>query len=101
MCKEGMTNACFYIPISFMDGLEVLNSNYPSKSYCVRRALKDFLIKTIQKNDEITGEKHPELIKKIQDENIYQQSKGRGNKPLGNIYHPKVSNLGINEGMFE
>ena len=78
------------VPIIFLDVMKKVSAHYPSRSEMIRVALKEFLVKELAFNTQITGkdnEKYIRIVKETPVEN--PRPLGYKNKPngLGNKYY--------------
>ena len=83
------------VSVIFLKAFDILSSHYPSRSECMRHALREFLIKEMQFNTLLTGEDHENIIKSIQEEDLSKLRMEYQKKPLGNKFY--LEGLGINE----
>ena len=75
------------VPVIFLKAFEKIQDHYPSRSECMRHALREFLVKEIEFHGVLTGEGNENIIRQIQEENITKLRMEYQKKPLGNKFY--------------
>ena len=98
MTGKNMKIMTINVPIIFLEAFKKVEAHYPSRSEMMRIALREFLIKELAFNTQITGKDHETFIRIVRETPITKHQ----NKPigLGNKYYLEgLEELEVEESM--
>ena len=87
MTGKNMKIMTINVPIIFLEAFKKVEAHYPSRSEMMRIALREFLIKELAFNTQITGKDHETFIRIVKETPITKPLNGEPKKkPLGNAF---------------